>query len=593
MSDTPDLRVTTTPNFNLNLPDVGGDWDLWGNQTNNNWIFLDGALLPIWGGQMTGLLGLSGDPTTPLGAATRQYVDAVSARLGNYVPLAGGAMTGPLQLPPGSAPAPSLQLYPGTGIYGPASGNVAISAAGVLVFSTSSITARFNIPLQVNADPTANLGVATKQYVDAVSGQLGNYLPLTGGQLTGPLITPAGTGGSLLGIGIGNNTTGLWSTGGNALVLQTGGSTNLYLSPTGNQMGQPLTMMGGATLTLAADATQPMQAVTLQQMSAIVGGPYLPIAGGTLTGPLTLAANPTAPLQAATMGYADTKLSLGGGTLTGALTLAADPASALQPVTLQYHNAHTPAASTTNPAMNGAVAVGVGTTWARADHVHPSDTSRLPLTGGAITGTLSVSSTLTAGSLNTGGGLNAGSAAITSGCTAGSFSTGGPISGGTVQATSYFAATVSGWAYTNTGGGASSGTFNFGMSAGSYALAASMLFAVSDRRLKQDITDLSAADGIEWVEKARPVTYVKLGAPGAGFISQEQIAAGYGQYVAPMPWEGLAEETDQAGVTSMADVVLHLDYDNYVAYLTAALKSVLTRLATVETELAALKGAAS
>jgi hypothetical protein len=35
--------------------------------------------------------------------------------------------------------------------------------------------------------------------------------------------------------------------------------------------------------------------------------------------------------------------------------------------------------SSTNPAMNGTVAVGVGTTAARADHVHASDTSRAPL----------------------------------------------------------------------------------------------------------------------------------------------------------------------------------------------------------------------
>lgn len=35
-----------------------------------------------------------------------------------------------------------------------------------------------------------------------------------------------------------------------------------------------------------------------------------------------------------------------------------------------------PSASSTTPAMNGTAAVGTGTTWARADHVHPTDTSR-------------------------------------------------------------------------------------------------------------------------------------------------------------------------------------------------------------------------
>jgi hypothetical protein len=38
--------------------------------------------------------------------------------------------------------------------------------------------------------------------------------------------------------------------------------------------------------------------------------------------------------------------------------------------------ANVPAASTTTPAMNGTAAVGIGTAFARNDHVHPSDTSR-------------------------------------------------------------------------------------------------------------------------------------------------------------------------------------------------------------------------
>lgn len=49
-----------------------------------------------------------------------------------------------------------------------------------------------------------------------------------------------------------------------------------------------------------------------------------------------------------------------------------------------------PPASTTPPLMNGAAAIGTGNAWARSDHVHPSDTSRLPLTGGTLTGPLIV-----------------------------------------------------------------------------------------------------------------------------------------------------------------------------------------------------------
>ena len=69
------------------------------------------------------------------------------------------------------------------------------------------------------------------------------------------------------------------------------------------------------------------------------------------------------------------------------------------------------AASTSAPLMDGTSAVGTGTTWARADHVHPTDTSRaaatalanyLPLTGGTITGAL----TLSTGNLTLSGGGN-------------------------------------------------------------------------------------------------------------------------------------------------------------------------------------------
>ena len=45
-----------------------------------------------------------------------------------------------------------------------------------------------------------------------------------------------------------------------------------------------------------------------------------------------------------------------------------------------------PAPSSTNPLMNGTVAIGVGTTYARADHVHPVDTSRAPTVSPVFTG---------------------------------------------------------------------------------------------------------------------------------------------------------------------------------------------------------------
>jgi hypothetical protein len=180
----------------------------------------------------------------------------------------------------------------------------------------------------------------------------------------------------------------------------------------------------------------------------------LPISGGTMTGPLTLAGDPTSPLEAATMQYVDAQaappppatlpplmdgtaavgvanawaredhvhprdtslMPIVGGTFTGGVAFNAG-AIIPGPNLLQINggtvgdilvsNGATfdwgalpgppPAASTTPPLMDGTVAVGVGTTFARADHVHPTDTSRaaaaalagyLPLTGGTLTGAL-------------------------------------------------------------------------------------------------------------------------------------------------------------------------------------------------------------
>lgn len=50
-------------------------------------------------------------------------------------------------------------------------------------------------------------------------------------------------------------------------------------------------------------------------------------------------------------------------------------------------------AASANPVMNGTVAVGTSTRFARADHVHPTDTSLLPLAGGTMTGQLVLAST--------------------------------------------------------------------------------------------------------------------------------------------------------------------------------------------------------
>lgn len=66
-----------------------------------------------------------------------------------------------------------------------------------------------------------------------------------------------------------------------------------------------------------------------------------------------------------------------GDVMTGALTLPGNAASALQAVPLQQ----VPVKASTVPVMNGTATIGALTTWAAADHIHPTDTSRAPATG--------------------------------------------------------------------------------------------------------------------------------------------------------------------------------------------------------------------
>ena len=54
----------------------------------------DPTALPKSGGTMTGALVLSGDPTVPNGAATKQYVDAQKVQTASSLPTSSTALTG-------------------------------------------------------------------------------------------------------------------------------------------------------------------------------------------------------------------------------------------------------------------------------------------------------------------------------------------------------------------------------------------------------------------------------------------------------------------------------------------------------------------
>jgi len=73
--------------------------------------------------------------------------------------------------------------------------------------------------------------------------------------------------------------------------------------------------------------------------------------------------------------------------MTGSLVLNANPSAPLGAVTKQYVDAAVPLGSAAVPVMNGNGGCWNGDYMGhRADHVHPSDTSRLALGGGTMTG---------------------------------------------------------------------------------------------------------------------------------------------------------------------------------------------------------------
>jgi hypothetical protein len=189
------------------VPPIGGATNV---QAGLQWLY-DNKVARA-GDTMTGFLTLHAPPTAPLHAATKAYADTLSP-VGKYLLLTGGALSGSLTL--GSSTA-VVGLY----IQGPKDADrfIHFQSAGIGRWqvgvnrdpeSTGNAGSNFAFhryaddgawlghSLYFNratglgvviGDPTAALGIATKQYVDTqvVTGG-GAYLPLTGGTVVGPL----------------------------------------------------------------------------------------------------------------------------------------------------------------------------------------------------------------------------------------------------------------------------------------------------------------------------------------------------------------------------------------------------------------------
>lgn len=132
-------------------------------------------------------------------------------------------------------------------------------------------------------------------------------------------------------------------------------------------------------------------AVLGSDQHVFVPAPNIPAAGNVVPGPdgTGSAGTQTSYSRSDHIHPSDpTRLQLAGGTMTGPLQLSGAPSTAMGAANKGYVDAAVPLASTANPVMNGTAAPGTGNTWARADHVHPNDTTRLAVAGGAMTGPL-------------------------------------------------------------------------------------------------------------------------------------------------------------------------------------------------------------
>lgn len=334
------------------------------------------AKLALAGGTMTGLLVLSGDPATALGAATKQYVDGINSTLSTSISgklsTSGGTLTGYLTL----NGAPTSNLHAATKAYVDTGDAAKVSKSGDTMTGA----------LVLAADPANALEAATKQYVDGgayqttvggSSAYAGKVVKLnSGGLLDSSLLPVSATYLGTVNLTVAYALSGSFTAGNYYAVSATGTidsswATRLNGSPTTCSAGQTIIYNGSTSKwDLVGDTTS---------SSAIAG--KLDKTGGTMTGALILAADPTTALGAATKQYADTMLPKAGGTMTGLITLSADPTSALHAATKQYVDAADTTITSAYTAADTALSSSLTT----------SINGKLSLSGGTLTGALTLS----------------------------------------------------------------------------------------------------------------------------------------------------------------------------------------------------------
>lgn len=330
-------------------------------EENDRVQLTDTRKLSLSGGTMTGPINMGsqkitniGNPTDNNDVANKIFVDTafqelegeLATSLAGYLPLKGGTMSGVLDM--GGHYIQNIET-PQTDDEAANKGYVDGQVEGLQSTVTSSLNNYLPLSggtltgdLILNADPVMPMQASTKGYVDRL---YGGTLPLSGGTLTGPLV--------LRGNPTQSNQAANKKYVDDTLADAVGGITGFEVDSSDGSgyadyealtSAHPTGEVGTFYLVVNPDSSAPnafdeyfwtgtgyekaggfgdVDTSDLATKAELAG--YLPLAGGTLTGNLTLSGDPSANLQAATKQYVDaqvgTKLSLSGGTMTGNLAL--------------------------------------------------------------------------------------------------------------------------------------------------------------------------------------------------------------------------------------------------------------------------------
>lgn len=201
---------------------------------------------------------------------------------------------------------------------------------------------------------------------------------------------------------------------------------------------------------------------------------------------------------------------------------------------------------------------------------------------GSVQAGFITSTTVQTGTLNV-----SGDATLVGDFGANNITAGGTLGASTISVSGTFSGNTSGWQLTPTGTGAFSGDFNLGIASGGGVLGTTFI-AASDARVKTGIEDVSLRDSYRFISDLKAKTFLKDGAPDAGFIAQDAILNGFQRMV-------VVTNTDDPRMSHGDDISppgkrLNLNYNHAIAYHHRMLAYLMSEVQALRERVVALEG---